>query len=86
MLSLNYFALDLADHDYPIANSPGFFLVFYLLQPARYNKKLKGAIFMNEMNQADVIIIGAGPVSYTHLDVYKRQIFDCQHLQRFSDF
>ena len=27
MLSLNYFALDLADHDYPIANSLGFFLV-----------------------------------------------------------
>ena len=26
MLSLNYFALDLADHDYPIANSLGFFL------------------------------------------------------------
>ena len=25
MLSLNYFALDLADHDYPIANSLGFF-------------------------------------------------------------
>lgn len=27
MLSLNYFALDLADHDYPIANSLGFFLL-----------------------------------------------------------
>lgn len=27
MLSLNYFALDLVDHDYPIANSLGFFLV-----------------------------------------------------------
>lgn len=27
MLSLNYFALDLVDHDYPIANSLGFFLL-----------------------------------------------------------
>lgn len=27
MLSLNYFALDLVDHDYPIANSLGFFML-----------------------------------------------------------
>ena len=27
----------------------------------------------NEIKNADAIVIGAGAVSYTHLDVYKRQ-------------
>ena len=28
------------------------------------------------MGEYEVAVIGAGPVSYTHLDVYKRQVYN----------